>query len=125
MTAQATVTIPYGEFQAIQEARRIAEVAAADLRQQISETKIAASDPVLLVVARSAIEVVRFAVASLPPESTRGWPTEALKRVAANLPSMPDAVQDDQELAITLMSFARECDHFEQRRNALGARYEE
>jgi len=119
MSSQATVTIQLNEFQAIQEAKKRAEEELAALQNQIKEMKIEASDPVLLVVARSAIEVMRFAVASLPPESTKNWPSFALKKVAENLASMPDATTDDQELAITFMGFARECERFEERRRVL------
>jgi hypothetical protein len=116
------VSIPYSEFQAIQEAKWKAETDLALMKQQISEQKISSSDKTLFEVSRAAIEIVRFAVANLPPESTVRWPTTALRVVATRLPSMPDAGPDDDELMITLKRFADECDQFETRGRALGTR---
>lgn len=63
--------------------------------------------------ARSAIEIVRFAVANLNPESIRGWPTNALKNVADLMAALPDYnVADDSVLAGELHAFARDCDEY-------------
>ena len=91
------------------------------LKEQIRSQKIESSDQVLLKVARASIEIVRFAVAHLPAEDTHGWPTSALQAVAEWLPSMPDATVDHQELAVTLTSFARECEAFERRRRGISS----
>lgn len=122
MTATATVTIPYNEFQAIQDAKIKAELETAAIKEQLTSRKIESSDATLLFVARAAIEVVRFAVANLPPETTKNWPTEALRKIAVRLSSMPDASPDDQELSITLFGFADECDLLDGRRRAIGTR---
>lgn len=116
MTATASVTIPYHEFQELQEAKRKAELEAATLKQQITDQKIEASDPHLLALSRAAVEIVRYAVSSLPPESNKGWPFESLRTVAAELPSMPDATHDHGELAQTLVIFSKECEDHERRR---------
>jgi hypothetical protein len=118
----AAVTMGLDEFQSLQDARMKAELEVAKLKQQITEQKITASDPILIVVARAALEVTRFAIANLPPESTVHWPTDALRSIGDNLPSMPDASHDDQEFAITMITFAEECDRFERRGKALGTR---
>lgn len=122
MTTTATVTVPYNEYQAIQEAKLQAELETAKLRQQLTSSKIEASDAALFEIARAAIEIVRFAVGNLPPESTKHWPIAALRVVASRLPLMPDAGVDDQELALTLVNFAHECDVYEKRGKVLGTR---
>lgn len=116
MTATATVSIPYSEFQEIQDKRKEAELEAAKLKEQITQAKIAASDPHLLALSRAALEVVRYAVASMPPESNPGWPYEALRVVAAEVVNMPDATPDHSDLATTFKIFATECEQHEERR---------
>lgn len=116
MSVTATVNIPMDEFQALQHSKTSAEAEANNLREQIRTMKVQASDQTLLVVARAGIEIVRFAVSQLPPESTIGWPTLALSKIASLLEDMPDANADDSELAVTLAGFARECEAFEERR---------
>lgn len=113
---QATVSISLEDLQHLQKARETAEQEVSRLQAQITQAKIEASDQTLLATVRAAIEVVRFAVSQLPPESTKGWPTDALKRVAAHVPQLPDASIDDGELSVTLVSFAHECETYEQRR---------
>jgi hypothetical protein len=116
VSVTATVTIPYPEFEQIQQARREAEQEAAELRRQISSTKVEASDPSLVMISKSMLEIVRFAVSMLPPESTKGWPTKSLREIAALMPMLPYATMDHQELARTLEVFALECERFEMRR---------
>ena len=119
MSAQASVTIPYSEFQAIQDARRDSDRKIVELTEQIRHSKIDASDPTLLIVAREALEVARYAVASLPAESNKNWPGRALRSIAKHLPSMPDATADDLELASTFIYFADEIDLYEKRRQGI------
>lgn len=118
MSVTATVTLPYSEFEEIQRLKREAEERAAKADEKISEARVRASDQNLLRLARAAVEVVRFAVASLPPESNRGWPFEAIRAIAAAIPLMPDATQDHIELAQTISTFAIECERHENRRAA-------
>ncbi len=113
----ATVTMEYAEFQELQNKRKEAEEEVAALKAQITEAKIKASDPHLLALARGALDVVRYAVASLPPESHRGWPFESLTQVADHVIFMPDATPDHTELAMTLRTFATECKVHEHRRS--------
>ncbi len=93
-----------------------------ELRKQISMAKVEASDSDLLKITRTSLEIVRFAVANLPPESTMHWPTAALRVISAYLPYMPDGTIDDEELSITFQSFAKECETYEARGRALGTR---
>lgn len=116
MTATATVTIPYNEFQELQEAKRAAEIEVSKLKEQITEKRIDASDPHLLLIATAAIDIVRYAVGSLPPESNRGWPFESLRMLADEIVHMPDATPDHNELAQTFKIFASECEAHERRR---------
>jgi len=65
---------------------------------------------------RDAVTVVRFAVANLPPETTPGWPVNALQSVAANLDALPTFSIDDRDLHSELRAFAREAESHEVRR---------
>ncbi len=116
MTANATVTIPYNELQEINEARQKAEIKVSNLMEQLRQNEIRNSDPNVLALANAALDVVRYAVSSLPPESNKGWPFVALRTIAAELPQMPDAVPDHTEFAQTLIIFAKECEAHERRR---------
>jgi hypothetical protein len=119
----ATVTMAYSEFQALQETRKAAEEESARLKAKLMEAKIEASDPRLLALSRAALEVVRYAVSSLPPESNRGWPFEALMVISEQVPHMPDASPDNEELALTLKVFAKECEDHERRRALLSGHH--
>jgi hypothetical protein len=103
----------------LQKARETAEQEASNLREQIRQGATTSSDQLLLAMTRAGIEVARFAVSHLPPESTKGWPLAAMRTIAENLPTMPGASIDDGELAVTLTNFVKECEVFEQRRRAI------
>lgn len=91
-------------------------------------TRVRAEDPAnrlapLNDLARACIEIVRFAVANLNPESTRGWPTKALERIADLMPALTDAnPADDNVFAGELRAFALDCADYalqrEQKRQA-------
>jgi hypothetical protein len=116
------VSITLSEFLEVQNARTKAEMEAAQLKEQIRTMKIEANSSLLIAFYRSALELVRFAVASMPPESTRGWPVDHLHAIARTLPSLPDATVDDGDLSITLRNFADECARYESRRRVLDQR---
>jgi hypothetical protein len=116
MSSAATVTIPYTEYENEKKARRAAEQKLIELEAKLSSMKVEASDPHLISMTKYTLSVVRFAVASLPPESIKGWPFTALREIALLLPIMPDATQDHTELAMTLETFALECERYELRR---------
>ena len=113
---QATVSIPLSEFQEIQQAKDKAEKEASQLREQIRQATITASDSVLFALSKKSLDIVRFAIANLPPESTKAWPIESLREIAKLLPQAAGATIDDEEFAVTIASFARECEMFEARR---------
>ncbi len=116
MSNNASVTIPYSEFQALQKSKQAAETAMAEMRAQIAAQKIEASDPQLLALSRAALDIVRYAVATIVPESNVGWPFESLRVFATYLEQMPDATQDHFEMAQTFRIFAKECEDHERRR---------
>lgn len=118
MASTATVTIALSELTEIQRARETAEQRAAVAEQSLREGKIAANDATTYAVARDALDVVRFAIANLPPETTRGWPVEKLRSLAENLMKLDGATTDDNEFAITMRYFADEIDKCEVQRKA-------
>lgn len=118
MSVTATVTIPYAEFEAIQKERQRAEERAAAAEQKLIDVKVEQCDQVLLALSLASLEIVRYAVSSMPPESNRGWPYEELKKISASLPKAPFAVDDHVTLAATLGTFATECERHELRRRA-------
>lgn len=62
----------------------------------------------LRALLRESFVVVRFAVANLPPETTKMWPTTALRLIIESLPLMPDFSVDDQAFINELRQFRRE-----------------
>jgi hypothetical protein len=111
----ASHTLNDEEYQGILIARKTAETRAAALEAELIRVKL--EDPAnrlapLNALARAQLEVIRFAVANLTPETTRGWPTKALERIAALLPTMPDVTADDRDLATELLSFMRDCESY-------------
>lgn len=119
----ATVTIDYAQFQEIQNKRNDAEKRVAELEAQVAKLKLAGGGDVsvekLNVLARSLMEIARFAVGNLPPETTRGWPISMLRISVDHLKELPDYTIADQELGIEWLSFSREVERFEQRRQML------
>lgn len=119
----ATVTIDYAQFQEIQNKRNDAEKRVAELEAQVAKLKLAGGGDVsvekLTLLARQLMEIARFAVGNLPPESTRGWPVGALTTSANLLKELPDHTIADQEMGIEWMSFASEAERFERRRQML------
>lgn len=118
MTSNATVTIPFNEFQEITNARDTALTRAAEAEAKLREGKIAANDGTTYAVARAALDVVRLAIGNLPPETTRGWPIAALRVLAEQLPVMDGASTDDRDFATTIGYFADECAKCELQRKA-------
>ena len=70
----------------------------------------------LMALARDQLEVTRFAVANLPPETTRGWPWERLIKIAKRIEDLPDFGEDDRSLMIELVTFANEAAAHEEAR---------
>lgn len=111
----ATHTLTDVEYGDLINAREEALKDNARLQAELVEAK--KTDPANRVaplneLVRAAFEIVRFAVANLNPESTRGWPTKALNDVADRIPTLVDYTSDDGDLATELRSFARDCEAY-------------
>lgn len=63
-----------------------------------------------------ALDVVRFAVANLPAESFKGWPFKALREVAKVIQKLPNAADNERDLATEILKFAGEVVKHEIRR---------
>lgn len=118
----SNVNLTLDDYNSLLEARRNAENEAADLRKQLREAKLATGGDdrvrVLTQSVRNALEVVRFAVANMPPETVRGWPWTKLVAVSHDIEVLPDADSDDVSFAIELRKFAVECEKIERQRKA-------
>jgi len=115
----ATVNISLDELNTTIAKIAVAEQEIAVLRQQLTDAKL--RDPSERVAevtrfARNCLTITRFAVANLPPEMIKGWPWEALRRVAEDITLLPDCSIDDRDMAIDLVAFSRECEEHERRR---------
>lgn len=110
------VTLTGEEFDALRNARRVAEERAAQLERELVEAR--KQDPNgriehLTKLARDMLTIVRFGIANMPPETVRGWPIDALVAVAAGLEHLPDYTADDRELALFMQHFAAEAHEIE------------
>jgi hypothetical protein len=119
MATTAQITISLDEYNAVIAGRQQAEADAQKLREQLVEAKLA--DPAgrvlsLTALARTCLEIVRFTVGNVPPDSGLRWPRAALLKVADLLPVLPDYTVDDRELATEFKVFAREVGDVERRR---------
>jgi len=97
----ATVTMTIDDF-------RKAEAELDSLREQVKAlsmrpvTSNTVTDARLTAAFSSAMEVVRFAVGNLNPESYRGWPTEALEQLAQ---AIDELYPDDPNWQSTAIAF--------------------
>lgn len=126
MDSKATINLPLSEYMELQKqiGERDAKIAALEAAVRAEQVRDPEGRIVALVGAVSAVvPVVQFAVASLPPESVRGWPYQALEKFAACLASIPGGDQHLIELGRDLAIFAREIEPFEKAR-ARGERAE-
>lgn len=64
----------------------------------------------------TALPIIQFAVANLPPETTVGWPYTDLKAVAAKLRA--DDRFDNPDLLLDFDKFADECANYDRHRRA-------
>lgn len=113
----ATISLELSEYHDLMNAKSAAENKTADLERQLQITQT--SDVLvghLCEALKAAREVVRFAVANLPPETVRGWPADQLKKFADLLETAPGATQDYRDMAMDLRLFSREADTLEQMR---------
>jgi hypothetical protein len=117
----ATVTIPLEDLDALRAAKQAAENEAADLRTKLVESLQTDRTGVvkeLNTLVRDCLVVVRFAIANLPPETTRRWPTTALRAILEALPKVPDASVDDKAFIIEMRQFRKDIAEFDRFRVA-------
>ena len=114
----AHITMDLAEYEQIKQARTDAENVAAKLREDLKLAMLAKPDlGSLTELSRNLLTVARFAVGNLPPETTKGWPCDALRTASQLLQALPDHSLDDASLAIELRNFADEAATFERARN--------
>lgn len=116
-----TLNLSLEEYNALQAAKSRAEAETAEVRAELRAAKFIDGDARVKAVtafARDCLTLARFAVANCPPEVIRGWPYEVLQRVANTMEDLPDFDLSDRDMAIDLLSFARDCEAHEIRRRA-------
>jgi len=112
------VTLTGEEYAELLNNTKVAHDEAATLRAELAAVKANAleqgqvSGKLLCELVRHSLTITRFAVANLPPETIRSWPTEALRKVVMGIPALPDYSIDDRDLAGELRAFADECDRW-------------
>jgi hypothetical protein len=126
MDSKATLSIPLSEYLEIQKKLGEREKKIEELEAAIKDEQM--RDPsgrieALLGALQAVVPVVQFAVASLPPESVRGWPYVALEKFGQCLTAIPGGDQHMIELGHDLVIFAHEVEPFEKAR-ARGERAE-
>ena len=116
----AEITMTLDEYEELKRARVRAENETAQLQNELIKAKRGGGDAerfaALEQLTVAALAVVRFGVANLPPETTRRWPTRALRAVADQIHMLPDFGPDERDLQAELRSFADECDTLEAKR---------
>lgn len=122
MTASATLNLSMSDYTMLLNRVKEAEQEAAEARVALQAQRLedpTGRVPALTSFARECLTIARFAVANLPPETIRGWPVEALRRMTLGLKDLPDYDVNDRDMAIDLLNFADECAQHEIRRRAL------
>lgn len=108
--AQVTLTMDeYNELKTAKE-QALEEVARlkANAFRAVLDSDATGTIKALNELARTQLQVIRFAMANLPPEDTRGWPMIALEGIAGKLELLPDRTDDDTSLSLELRAFAKE-----------------
>lgn len=123
MGVNSTVNLTLEDYTALQQAKVNAENERAELQKKYDALRLANGTKqditALNTAVRRCADVARFAVANLPPESTKGWPFAELRVLADSVDALPDAGPNDKTLAIELRAFAAECEKHEHRRAAM------
>lgn len=111
--SNATVTIPLIELDELRQRRVDAENELARVRVELAEARLNSSDDgvtrSLTKLSRHLLKVAAFAVSQMPPEASKGWPSDDLDFVVALLPTLPDYSTNDRELASDFSAFSSEC----------------
>jgi hypothetical protein len=111
-----TLTLSMDDYNALLAAKAKAEQETVEALKQLEAARFVDGDTRvarMAVFARDCLTLARFAVANCPPEMIKGWPYETLKRVADGLCELPDYTAGDRDMAIDLISFARDCEKYE------------
>lgn len=115
----ASVTLSMEEFEELRNKERTALNESIELRRQLVEAKqhdITGEHRIkrLNELVRRFMDVARFGIGNLPPESIVGWPWRKLVEIAVHLKDdLPDFNVDDESFVADLISFAKECETFE------------
>lgn len=117
----AKLEVTLADWQALQSRVDAAEADTRKIREELVAAR--AADPQgrimqLAAFSRDCLTITRFAVANCPPEVIKGWPHEALTRIAANIDALPDAGVDERDMALDLINFANDAKALEIRRKA-------
>jgi hypothetical protein len=103
--------ITLAQFNELQSGIQAAQARAASLEAQLQTAYT--TDPegrieALRDLARDMMQIVRFALANLPPIEIPKWPYEAVARVAEHWSCVPDFTHDDEVLITELRAFAED-----------------
>lgn len=116
----AKIEMPLEEYQALANARDAAQREVEHLRAALIDAKLSAvvegSDTNLrkiVTLTRALLDVTRFAVGQLPPETNKGWPIKSLKTAGELLQVLPDHTTDDVSIASEFRAFAKEAERIE------------
>ena len=116
----AEITMTLEEYKKLDSARDEALREVSTLRAQLVDAKLSAvvdsnqtSIRRIVELTRALLEISRFAVGQLPPETNKGWPIESVKRASVLLVELPDSTVDDVSIASEFRAFAIECERVE------------
>jgi hypothetical protein len=116
----AKIEMSLDEYKAVENERDTALKEVARLRAELIDAKlnvvVEGSDTnvrKLVTLTRALLDVTRFAVGQLPPETHKGWPFAALKTASDLLPVLPDHTVDDISIANEFRSFVKEGERVE------------
>jgi hypothetical protein len=119
----AKIEMTLEEYKALEGARDEALKETSRLRAELIDAKLNAvvesSDANLrkiVMLTRALLDVTRFAVGQLPPETNKGWPIKALKTASELLGVLPDHTIDDVSIASEFRAFVAEAERVERYR---------
>jgi hypothetical protein len=92
MTTEPTVHVSFSDYERLRNAPAKLDAKIQELQAQLEAAKLA--DPTNTIQTYrdafcTAVKIVQFAVANLDPATVKGWPHEALRKLADMLPSLP------------------------------------
>lgn len=119
LVGDAPITVSLAQIDALRNQIKQAQQEAADLRVALEAAK--RGDPngdtaKLERLSRAMLEIVRFAVANLPPSDIPKWPRDSVQFVADHLSALPEFSVDDETLVAELKLFVTEIEEHALRR---------